>query len=106
MSAEKTPEDEYFAREEIEKQHKLAREVAAKRAKHEAEALQKAHWHKCPNCGNDLQTIAFRNATVLRCFHCQGTFLNAGELEKLAGPEGKHRLIDAIVNVFDHDRQS
>lgn len=100
MSTEQSPEDEYFAREEIEKQHKLARELAAKRAAHEAEALRQAHWHKCPACGNDLQSIAYRAVTVLRCFHCHGTFLNGGDLEKLAAPEGPHRLIDALVNVF------
>jgi ribosomal protein L37AE/L43A len=101
MSTDKSSaEDEYFAKEEIEKQHKLARELAVRRASEEAEALRLAHWHKCPHCGNDLQSIAFRGVGVWQCFHCHGTWLNAGELEKLAKPEGQHRIIDAVVNVF------
>jgi len=100
MSTDKTVEDEYFAREEIEKHHKLAKELALQRAQHEAEALKKAHWHKCPNCGNDLTTVTVRGLGVQRCFHCQGTWLEAGVLDKLAAPEGPHRLIDAFVNIF------
>jgi len=100
MSTERTAEDEYFAREEIEKQHKLAKQLAGQRAHHEAEALKAAHWHKCPNCGNDLQTITFKGAAVERCFHCHGTWLHAGGLEKLAAQDGPHRLIDAVINMF------
>jgi hypothetical protein len=101
MSTDKSnAEEEYFAKEEIEKQHKLAKELAAQRAQHEADVLKAAHWHKCPNCGNDLKPITFRSVGVLQCFHCHGTWLNPGELEKLAKPEGPHRIIDALVNVF------
>lgn len=99
---ERTAEDEYFAREEIEKQHKLAKELAAKRAKAEAEALKAAHYMKCPSCGNDLAVIQVRGVDVQRCFHCHGTFLTEPNLEKLAHPsdQGAHRLLDAVINVF------
>lgn len=97
------PEDDYFAREDLEKKYKLAREMAAKRAKNEAEALKAAHYMKCPKCGNDLQTINVRGVEVDRCFVCHGTWLDEGELEKLAGTDeetGGKKLLSSIVNVF------
>ena len=97
---ERTAEDEYFAREEIEKRHKLARDLAAQRAQAEAEALSKMHYMKCPKCGNDLQTVQYKGIDVDRCFHCHGTWFDEGELEKLSNAEGPHRVIDAVVNIF------
>jgi uncharacterized protein len=94
------PEDEYFAREDIEKRYRLAKEQAAKQKVEEAEALKQAHFMKCPKCGNDLQAIMFRGIELDRCFTCSGTWLDAGELEKLAGEEEKHGVIDAVVRVF------
>lgn len=100
MSTERSPEDEYIAREEVEKQHKLAKELATKRAVAEAAALKAAHFHKCPSCGNDLKEITFKGVKLDQCFHCHGTWLDAGELEKLSGPETQHKIVAAIVNMF------
>lgn len=97
-------EEEYFAREEIEKRHKLAKEVGAKRAAHEAEALKKAHWMRCPKCGSELHTIQFRELDVDRCFHCHGTWLDAGELDKLAGKEQSHKVLKAVVDAFKRSK--
>jgi Zn-finger nucleic acid-binding protein len=36
--------------------------------------------------------------TIDKCSHCNGTFLDAGELEKLAGKESD--LLNRIVSVF------
>lgn len=95
-----SPEDEYFARESILKQYKLAQEQAAKRKVEEAEALRQAHYMKCPKCGNDLQAINYRNVELDKCFTCNGLWLDDGELEKLAGAEEKHGIITSIVNAF------
>ena len=99
---EPTAEDEYFAREEIEKHYKLARELAARTAQEEADARRAAHYMKCPNCGNDLNTVKLHGVDVARCFYCHGSFLDEASFEKLAQTkeEGPHRIIDAIVNVF------
>jgi hypothetical protein len=104
MSNERSAEDEYIAREEVEKQHKLAKELSAKRAAGEAAAMKAAHWHKCPNCGNDLQELLFRGVRIDRCYHCHGTWLDAGEVEKLLGKDKQHKLLEAIVNVFTPSR--
>ena len=47
-------EDEYFAREDIEKVHKLAVKQSQEMAAKEREALQKLHYMHCPKCGFDL----------------------------------------------------
>lgn len=95
-----TPEDDWFAREDIEKRYRLAKEVAAKEKAAEAEALKQAHWMKCPKCGHDLSTVQFRGVEIDKCFHCNGMFLDDGELEKLAGEPEQHRVLTSIVNVF------
>lgn len=93
-------EDEYFAREEIEKRHRLAKQLAERRETHEVEALKKAHWMHCPKCGNELHTILFRGIAVDRCFSCHGTWLDEGELIKLAGKEESHKVLEAVVDAF------
>lgn len=95
-----TPEDDYFAREDVEKRYRIAKELESRQRAEEAEKLRLAHYMKCPKCGHDLETIRYRDVEIDRCFHCSGTWLDAGELEKLAGAEGEHKVLSAIVNVF------
>ena len=37
----------------------------------------------CPKCGMALEEVVFRDVKVDTCFHCDGMFLDAGELEKI-----------------------
>ncbi len=91
-------EEEYFAREEAVQRHKLAVEMARKLEGAERDRLRALHHMKCPKCGFDLQTVRFRNVSIEKCFHCNGTWLDAGELEALAGHEGA--LLEKIAAVF------
>jgi hypothetical protein len=100
MSTKKpsTEEEEYFAREEAQKRHKLAVEAARALEETERAARQKLHYMKCPKCGYDLETVKFRDVAVDKCFHCNGTWLDAGELERLAGHDDN--LLHRIAAVF------
>ena len=103
MSGFKKPsheEEEFFAKEEATRLHNLAIERARKMHEDELEALKKAHWMRCPKDGFELQTIKFKGLAVDKCFHCNGTWLDAGELETLAGKEPD--LLKRIVSVFRH----
>ncbi len=100
MSKSTKTEDEYFAREEIEKRHRLAKEIEARRGAQEAEELKRAHWMRCPKCGGELHGIKFRGIVVDRCFHCHGTWLDEDELIKLAGKEETHKVVEAVVDAF------
>jgi hypothetical protein len=92
-------EEEYFLVEEAEKRRRLAQERVAKLAAEERERQRVAHFMKCPKCGMDLEEILFRGVKIDRCFHCHGTWLDAGELEQLAGAEGAG-VLQAIVGLF------
>lgn len=76
-------EDEYFAKQELERRKKWAQEQAAKKTVDEKEQLKKLHWMKCPKCGYELAEIELHGVKVDQCAHCGGVFLDAGELEQL-----------------------
>jgi len=76
-------EDEYFARQELERRKKWAQEQSAKMAVEEKEKAKQAHWMKCPKCGMDLQEIGLHGVKVDQCASCGGIFLDAGELEQI-----------------------
>jgi uncharacterized protein len=96
-------EEEYFAREEIEKKRKLALQQAEAVAQKERESLKALHYMKCPKCGMDLQTITKGKVEVDTCFSCRGVWLDAGELEQLGGQsdhEQGGKVMGAILNLF------
>jgi hypothetical protein len=95
-------EDEYFAREEIEKKHRLAMKQAEELAEKTKEELKRLHHMKCPNCGMDLQALKKGPLQVDTCFHCRGVWLDEGEMEKLQA-HGLHEsgaVMKAILNIF------
>lgn len=93
-------EDEFFAREEAEKLHKLASEKSKQLTAAEKEARKQQHWMKCGKCGYDLQTIRWRNVDVDKCFSCGVILLDDGELEKLAGAEEKGGFFRSLVDTL------
>jgi uncharacterized protein len=76
-------EDEYFARKEMEQRKQRAAEQSGKMAAEEKERARKLHWMKCPKCGMDLTTIDFQGVKIDQCPSCNGTFLDAGELQEI-----------------------
>ncbi len=96
-------EEEYFAREEIEKKRKLALQQSQALATQQREELKKLHYMKCPKCGLDLHTLTRGEVEIDTCFNCQGIFLDAGELEYLmnhAGHENSGKWMGAVLNLF------
>lgn len=95
-------EDEYFAREEIEKKRKLALQQAEELAQKEREHRKQLHYLKCPKCGMDLQTLKKGPVEIDTCFNCKGLWLDSGELEELlsAGSEQSGGVMRAVLNIF------
>lgn len=95
-------EEEYFAREEIEKKRKLALQQAEETAARLKDELKKLHYMKCPKCGMDLHTIEKAKVQVDTCFNCQGLWLDAGELERIVkeGLVQKGGVMSAVLNLF------
>ena len=100
MSSQKpsSSEEEYFAIQEALDRHRLAVKKAEEMEVEERERRRKEHFMKCPKCGADLQSVLFRGVTIDRCFGCHGTWLDAGELEALAGKGGD--VMSRIVDLF------
>jgi hypothetical protein len=95
------PEDEYFIREEAEKLKKLAEERKQRVAAEEREAQQKLHYMRCPKCGDELHTLRYGQIELDRCFACHGTWLDEGELEKIAAhDEHEHSFSKKITRLF------
>lgn len=92
-------EDEYFARQELERRKTWAKEQSAKMATEERERLKKLHHMKCPKCGMDLTTIEFQGINLDRCPSCNGTWFDAGEVEQLMKPANSG-LFNKMMSVF------
>jgi len=79
----KAQEDEYFVKKE--------RELLAKlKAKQEAEskvAAKNAAHMTCPKCGEPLKARSFQKIEIDQCTGCNGIWLDAGEMEQVAGKE-------------------
>lgn len=93
-----SPEDEFFARQDAEKKRKLALEAQRALEAGEKQRLKELHYMHCPKCGSKLETLDYRGLQIDRCFACNGTWLDAGELEALAGKEPG--LLQKFVSVF------
>jgi uncharacterized protein len=91
-------EEEYFARQELERRKKAEQERQAAMASEEKERLRELHYMKCPKCGMDLTTIEMRGIQLDRCVSCGGTWFDAGEIEQMMGHE--QGVMDRILSVF------
>ncbi|MBI4511936.1 MAG: zf-TFIIB domain-containing protein [Deltaproteobacteria bacterium] len=94
-------EEEYFARINAEKQRKLAHDKGKSMVTEEREQLKRLHFMHCPKCGMELQAVSFRGIQIDKCYYCNGTWLDEGELEHLAGKEPG--FLQSIIGVFKGD---
>ena len=92
-------EDDYFARQEYEKLRDLATKKKEGMAEEDEEVLKKLHWMHCPKCGHELITIGLHGVEVDRCAHCNGLWLDAGELEQVMERDGGSPL-KKLLEVF------
>lgn len=93
-----TNEEEYFARQEVERRRKVAAERQAKLLAEELEREREIHFMKCPKCGMQLEEIAVGDVRVDKCFSCEGIWLDQGELEVIRQKEGG--FMGRLLNVF------
>ena len=76
-------EEEYFARQEVERRKHWAKEKEKKKASEEKTRLRELHHMKCPKCGMDLEHFDFQGIELDRCVVCGGTWFDKGEVEQL-----------------------
>jgi len=94
-------EEEYFARESIEKLRKLHHDQV-KSMDEQARDHAKAHFaNRCPACGVVMQKLpAYKGVSLLRCFSCGGAFVPSAAAEALHkhAEAREHAVVDAIIN--------
>jgi hypothetical protein len=84
----KAQEDEYFIKKEKELIERLKT-----RQEREAKQSQKEICHmRCPKCGEPLKERSFQKILIDQCGGCGGIWLDAGELDEVAGREEKSWL--------------
>jgi len=91
-------EEEYFARMEFERRKNAEMEQQAKLAAKEKERLMELHRMKCPKCGMNLVEIDYRSIKVDKCSACDGVWLDAGEMEAVAGLDKS--ALEKLFSVF------
>ncbi len=97
-------EEEHFTRLELERRREWERERQERMAADEKVRLRELHHMKCPKCGMDLTEIEFRGIQLDRCVTCNGTWFDAGEIEKLVQKESQSDgLLGRILSVFRED---
>lgn len=96
-----TPEEEFFAKQDAEARRKLALEQQRASEQAERDRLRELHYMRCPKCGMELSTITFRGVAIDRCYSCEGTWLDKGELEQLAGKEPG--FLQRLTSIFKEE---
>jgi uncharacterized protein len=91
-------EEEYIARQEIEMRKTFAEKMRAQMQAAELEQLKKLHWMHCAKCGFEMHPVIFKGVTIEKCPNCGGIFMDAWELEQLAGKEGG--FISNVLGLF------
>ena len=79
----KAIEDEYF----VKKEKELIEKLKAKQQKEAKQSLKEMCYMHCPKCGEPLKERSFQKILIDQCTGCGGIWLDAGELEQVAGRE-------------------
>jgi uncharacterized protein len=79
----KAQEDEYF----VKKERELLAKLKAKEEAETKESLQKSYHMRCPKCGEPLKARSFQKIEIDQCTGCNGIWLDAGEIDQVAGKE-------------------
>jgi hypothetical protein len=91
-------ETEYFARLEVERRKQARAEQENRATEEEHQRVSTVAQHHCPKCGAPLVTVAYRNIAIDKCSHCQGVWLDYGELERVLA-EGQW-FLSALKRIF------
>jgi uncharacterized protein len=79
----KAQEDEYF----VKKERELLAKLKAKQESETKAAAEKSAAMRCPKCGEPLKARSFQKIEIDQCTGCNGIWLDAGEMEQVAGKE-------------------
>ena len=79
----KAQEDEYF----VKKEKEAIENLKAKQEREAKHSIKETCHMRCPKCGEPLKERSFQKILIDQCTGCGGIWLDAGELEEVAGRE-------------------
>ncbi|MBI2059320.1 MAG: zf-TFIIB domain-containing protein [Nitrospirae bacterium] len=85
-------ENEYFTRIELERLRRAEEEKQKTLSEEERHKLKEIHFMCCPKCGMKLVEIRYKGVEIDECSHCEGVWLDAGELVKMLAEEKKRKI--------------
>jgi hypothetical protein len=103
MAEHLNPEDEYFARENREKEAAMAAELAKELAVKEKADRKALHAQRCGKCGGLMTPREFRGVEIDVCGDCNAVLLDPGELEQLAGAD-ESGIVASLASFFSFRR--
>lgn len=92
------PEEEYFARLEMQKRLEEQARRAAAASEEEKKRLRELHYQHCPKCGTQLHEEVIKEVTVDICPACHGVWLDDGELVKMT--ESNRGILKSVRRLF------
>lgn len=91
-------EEEYFAREEFERQRRMHDEEQRKLKAEERTRLRELHHMRCPMCGMQLVDVDYCRLQVTQCTECHGIWLSQEDLDTIR--ELEHPVMHKLLEVF------
>ncbi len=91
-------EEEYFTRLTLENKRKADAEKLLRREEHEKIQLKELHYMRCPKCGMKLSEVDHKDVKIDKCSHCNGVWLDAGELEVISKLD--QSVLHAVFDIF------
>lgn len=80
-------EEEYFARQELDRRKKTLVEQESRAAEEERLRVLAVAKDRCPKCGAPLLAIHYRGVELDKCSRCHGLWLDCGELDQVLAEE-------------------
>lgn len=91
-------EEEFFARQEVEKKKKLIEKETANLKAEEKKKLQELHFMRCPKCGSSLMEVKYKEVMIDKCPSCNGLWLDCGELERVVTDQDS--FLGGMLKIF------
>jgi hypothetical protein len=93
-------EEEYFARLEFERRKNVLAAQESQAAAEERQRVLAVASNHCPKCGAPLVAVHYRGVELDKCSHCQGIWLDYGELEQVIAEEQGQGFLGSLKRIF------
>lgn len=93
-------EEEFFARQEFARRKHALADQASRAAEEERQRILAVTQGHCPKCGAALIVVPYRGVEIDKCSHCQGVWLDCGELEQVTAGEPEEGFLSGLKRLF------